>query len=66
MAFPGPKGRVGHPDLTQNIGQTPHGLLLVGSTATVPAGAPERLCDLTERVHVGATGKLVEVARSAS
>ena len=21
MAFPGPKGRVGHPDLTQNIGQ---------------------------------------------
>jgi hypothetical protein len=22
-AFPGPKGRVGHPDLTQNIGQTP-------------------------------------------
>jgi len=23
MAFPGPQGRVGHPDLTQNIGQTP-------------------------------------------
>jgi hypothetical protein len=23
MAFPGPTGRVGHPDLTQNIGQTP-------------------------------------------
>ena len=23
MAFPGPKGRVGHPDLTQNIGQNP-------------------------------------------
>ena len=23
VAFPGPKGRVGHPDLTQNIGQTP-------------------------------------------
>ena len=22
VAFPGPKGRVGHPDLTQNIGQT--------------------------------------------
>jgi len=22
MAFPGPQGRVGHPDLTQNIGQT--------------------------------------------
>ena len=22
MAFPGPTGRVGHPDLTQNIGQT--------------------------------------------
>jgi len=22
-AFPGPKGRVGHPDLTQNIGQIP-------------------------------------------
>ena len=22
VAFPGPKGRVGHPDPTQNIGQT--------------------------------------------
>jgi hypothetical protein len=21
VAFPGPKGRVGHPDLTQNVGQ---------------------------------------------
>jgi hypothetical protein len=21
VAFPGPKGRIGHPDLTQNIGQ---------------------------------------------
>ena len=25
MTFPGPKGRVGHPDLTQNIGQIPAG-----------------------------------------
>ena len=27
MAFPGPQGRVGHPDLTQNIGQTRAGMI---------------------------------------
>jgi very-short-patch-repair endonuclease len=32
-AFPGPKGRIGHPDLTQNIGQTPALLGYSGAAA---------------------------------
>jgi transposase len=43
-AFPGPKGRVGHPDLTQNIGQTPQIQALDRTAPILPMlpGTPER------------------------
>ena len=43
VAFPGPKGRVGHPDLTQNIGQNP-----------IPGSVPARARARTSASHASA------------
>jgi hypothetical protein len=41
VAFPGPKGRVGHPDLTQKTGQIPAGCRTDGAATHLTATAFE-------------------------
>ena len=51
-AFPGPKGRIGHPDLTQNTGQTRSPRKLIGY-----AGLAPRVNQSGERSRTGALSK---------
>jgi hypothetical protein len=60
VAFPGPKGRVGHPDLTQNIGQN-H----LDPTFTVPPRALDRAIwwqRVRARLEQEPTGVRVQIA----